>query len=376
GVACEYPNFSFICFLGPTSLPAVLAQSDNSQKRASILYRQNLIPSSDLCPFSIPMAASSPMHGLPSLSLPSRLETTDPVLSSPPSSFPNAKSLSIARRRAIFLGSSALVADFWFGSLGSASVSAAIAGQLQAEELEQEEDRTVRLFEMTSPSVVSIKDFELAKTPSSSTSVEEDDDDAKLEGTGSGFVWDTFGHIVTNYHVVAKLATDTSGLQRCKIFLVDGLGNSLTREGKIVGFDPAYDLAVLKVDVEGYELKPAVFGTSKDLRVGQSCFAIGNPYGYENTLTTGVVSGLGREIPSPSGRAIKGAIQTDAAINAGNSGGPLVDSHGHVIGVNTATFTRKGSGQSSGVNFAIPIDTVVRSVPYLIVYGMPYTDRF
>ncbi|CAI0544999.1 unnamed protein product, partial [Linum tenue] len=355
GVACEYPNFSFICFLGPTSLPAVLAQSDNSQKRASILYRQNLIPSSDLCPFSIPMAASSPMHGLPSLSLPSRLETTDPVLSSPPSSFPNAKSLSIARRRAIFLGSSALVADFWFGSLGSASVSAAIAGQLQAEELEQEEDRTVRLFEMTSPSVVSIKDFELAKTPSSSTSVEEDDDDAKLEGTGSGFVWDTFGHI---------------------IFLVDGLGNSLTREGKIVGFDPAYDLAVLKVDVEGYELKPAVFGTSKDLRVGQSCFAIGNPYGYENTLTTGVVSGLGREIPSPSGRAIKGAIQTDAAINAGNSGGPLVDSHGHVIGVNTATFTRKGSGQSSGVNFAIPIDTVVRSVPYLIVYGMPYTDRF
>ncbi|CAL1403094.1 unnamed protein product [Linum trigynum] len=316
------------------------------------------------------------MHGLPSLSLPSRLETPDPVLSSPPSSFPNAKSLFIARRRAIFLGSSALVADFWFGSLGSASVSAAIAGQLQAEELEQEEDRTVRLFEMTSPSVVSIKDFELAKTPSSSTSVEEDDDDAKLEGTGSGFVWDTFGHIVTNYHVVAKLATDTSGLQRCKIFLVDGLGNSLTREGKIVGFDPAYDLAVLKVDVEGYELKPAVFGTSKDLLVGQSCFAIGNPYGYENTLTTGVVSGLGREIPSPSGRAIKGAIQTDAAINAGNSGGPLVDSHGHVIGVNTATFTRKGSGQSSGVNFAIPIDTVVRSVPYLIVYGMPYTDRF
>lgn len=117
-------------------------------------------------------------------------------------------------------------------------------------------------------------------------------------------------------------------------------------------------------------------GTSRELRVGQSCFAIGNPYGYENTLTTGVISGLGREIPSPNGKAIRGAIQTDAAINAGNSGGPLIDSYGHVIGVNTATFTRKGTGMSSGVNFAIPIDIVVRVVPYLIVYGTPYTDRY
>ncbi|XP_043690233.1 protease Do-like 5, chloroplastic isoform X2 [Telopea speciosissima] len=181
---------------------------------------------------------------------------------------------------------------------------------------------------------------------------------------------------VTNYHVVAKLATDTSGLQRCEVVLVDANGRSFTKEGKIIGFDPAYDLAVLKVDVEGKELKPAVLGTSQDLHVGQSCFAIGNPYGYENTLTTGVVSGLGREIPSPNGRAISGAIQTDAAINSGNSGGPLINSYGHVIGVNTATFTRKGTGISSGVNFAIPIDTVVRIVPYLVVYGTPYTDRY
>lgn len=144
----------------------------------------------------------------------------------------------------------------------------------------------------------------------------------------------------------------------------------------MVGCDPAYDLAVLKVDVEGFELKPVVLGTSHDLRVGQSCFAIGNPYGFEDTLTTGVVSGLGREIPSPNGRAIRGAIQTDAAINSGNSGGPLMNSFGHVIGVNTATFTRKGTGLSSGVNFAIPIDTVVRTVPYLIVYGTPYSNRF
>ncbi|KAJ6770079.1 PROTEASE DO-LIKE 5 CHLOROPLASTIC ISOFORM X1 [Salix purpurea] len=133
---------------------------------------------------------------------------------------------------------------------------------------------------------------------------------------------------------------------------------------------------IFDVDVEGYELKPATLGTSKELHVGQSCFAIGNPYGYENTLTTGVVSGLGREIPSPNGRGISGAIQTDADINAGNSGGPLINSYGHVIGVNTATFTRKGTGASSGVNFAIPIDTVVQYVPILIVYGTPYKDRF
>ncbi|TXG47956.1 hypothetical protein EZV62_027250 [Acer yangbiense] len=230
----------------------------------------------------------------------------------------------------------------------------------------------------TSPSVVSIQDLELANNRKSTSNevLPIDDENAKVEGKGSGFIWDKFGHIVTNYHVVAKLATDKSGSQRCKVLLVDAKGNSFFKEGKIVGYDPDYDLAVLKVDAEGYELKPIVLGTSHDLRVGQSCFAIGNPYGFEDTLTTGVVSGLGREIPSPNGRAIRGAIQTDAAINAGNSGGPLINSYGHVIGVNTATFTRKGTGVSSGVNFAIPIDTVVKNVPYLIVYGTPYSDRY
>ncbi|KAE9594582.1 putative peptidase Do [Lupinus albus] len=242
-----------------------------------------------------------------------------------------------------------------------------------------QEDNLVQLFKETSASVVFIKDLELSKVPKASSNEImqlNEEEDAKVEGTGSGFIWDKYGHIVTNYHVVAKLATDTNGLQRCKVSLVDAKGNSFYREGKITGFDPAYDLAVLKVDVDGYEIKPAVLGQSNNLHVGQSCFAIGNPYGYENTLTTGVVSGLGREIPSPNGGAIKGAIQTDAPINAGNSGGPLIDSYGHVIGVNTATFTKKGTGLSSGVNFAIPIDTVLRSVPYLIVYGTPYSNRF
>lgn len=183
-------------------------------------------------------------------------------------------------------------------------------------------------------------------------------------------------HQVTNYHVVAKLAGDGSESHRCKVFLEDSSGTSYSKEGRLIGYDTAHDLAVLKVDVDGDKLRPALIGTSRGLRVGQSCFAIGNPLGYEHTLTTGVVSGLGREIPSPDGRVIRGAIQTDAAINAGNSGGPLIDSYGHVIGVNTATFTRKGSGISSGVNFAIPIDTVVQSVPNLIVYGTTVSNRF
>ncbi|XP_047950677.1 protease Do-like 5, chloroplastic [Salvia hispanica] len=249
----------------------------------------------------------------------------------------------------------------------------------QFDDLDQEETRVVQIFQETSSSVVYIKDIELAEIPKSSSGNnigEDEDDNAEVEGTGSGFIWDKFGHIVTNYHVVSKLATDTSGLQRCKVYLVDSGGKSITREGKIVGFDPDYDLAVLKVDAVGNELKPVAIGTSSALQVGQSCFAIGNPYGYENTLTTGVISGLGREIPSPNGRAIRGAIQTDAAINAGNSGGPLINSYGHVIGVNTATFTRRGSGMSSGVNFAIPIDTALRVVPTLIVYGTPYADRY
>ncbi|XP_057948935.1 protease Do-like 5, chloroplastic isoform X2 [Malania oleifera] len=287
-----------------------------------------------------------------------------------------SRSFLTRRFAASFIGPS-IVGTFlsFFPNSTPPSVHSAVAQQL-FDEFQQEEDRAVRLFEESSPSVVFIEDIEIAKSPKSSSEfVLNDEENAKVEGTGSGFIWDKFGHIVTNYHVIAKLATDRSGLQRCKVFVVDASRNSFSREGKLIGFDPAYDLAVLKIDVEGDELKPVILGTSHDIRVGQSCFAIGNPYGFENTLTTGVVSGLGREIPSPNGRAIRGAIQTDAAINAGNSGGPLIDSYGHVIGVNTATFTRKGTGASSGVNFAIPIDTVVRTVPYLIVYGTPYSDR-
>ncbi|KAJ9691049.1 hypothetical protein PVL29_013289 [Vitis rotundifolia] len=305
-------------------------------------------------------------------SIPSPIPTKKSPSSS--SSSPSSWSRSLGTRREAIVFGTCFVSSF----LSFTTAFPSAIAQQEQDQFQQDEERVVHLFQDTSPSVVFIKDLEIVKSPTSSSneSMLNENENTKVEGTGSGFIWDKFGHIVTNYHVVAKLATDTSGLQRCKVYLVDAKGNSFSREAKIIGYDPAYDLAVLKVDIEGNKLKPVVLGTSRDIRVGQSCFAIGNPYGYENTLTTGVVSGLGREIPSPNGKAIRGAIQTDAAINSGNSGGPLINSYGHVIGVNTATFTRKGTGVSSGVNFAIPIDTVVRTVPYLIVYGTPYSNRY
>lgn len=236
------------------------------------------------------------------------------------------------------------------------------------DDFQEEEQRVVHLFEEATRSVVCIRDVELL-SPGSLNKPSSNDEGVNVEGTGSGFVWDRFGHIVTNYHVVAKLAKDTSGKQQSQVSLLYPDGNVVVKVAQLVGVDAAHDLAVLKIDVPGDVLRPLPLGSSKTLKVGQSCFAIGNPYGYEHTLTTGVISGLGREIPSPAGRPIVGAIQTDAAINAGNSGGPLLDTFGHIIGINTATFTRQGSGMSSGVNFAIPIDIVLKLVPYLIVDG-------
>ncbi|XP_058097744.1 protease Do-like 5, chloroplastic isoform X2 [Magnolia sinica] len=260
------------------------------------------------------------------------------------------KRVLIRRRESIVVASSSILAALL--PVGPTSNPSFQNAKAEEDEFQRDEERVVQIFQGTSPSVVFIKDIQIVDPRKRTGQIDVDEDEnTRVEGTGSGFLWDKTGHIVTNYHVVDKLATDTRGVQRCKVFLIDANGNTFSKEGKLVGSDPAYDLAVLKVDVEGNKLKPAVIGTSRDLRVGQSCFAIGNPYGYEHTLTTGVVSGLGREIPSPNGRAIRGAIQTDAAINA-------------------------GTGASSGVNFAIPIDTVVRTVPYLIVYGTSVSNRF
>ncbi|GAB6167077.1 trypsin-like peptidase domain-containing protein [Thermostilla marina] len=177
------------------------------------------------------------------------------------------------------------------------------------------------------------------------------------EGQGSGVVIDKQGHIVTNYHVVADA-------REINVILFDGM----VYEGKMVGQDPATDIAVLKIDAPADKLFPLVFGDSTKLRVGQRVFAIGNPFGLERTFTTGVISSLNRTLPAPRrSRVLKQVIQVDAAINPGNSGGPLLDSQGRMIGMNTAIAST--TGENAGVGFATPINTIARVVPQLIVSG-------
>jgi S1-C subfamily serine protease len=175
-------------------------------------------------------------------------------------------------------------------------------------------------------------------------------------GTGSGFLWDDRGHVVTNNHVV-------EGASGAQVRLSDGRDVAAS----LVGVSPAHDLAVLRIDVTDLP-PPLPIGTSADLRVGQATFAIGNPFGLDWTLTTGIVSALDRSLTSEDGRqSIEHLIQTDAAINPGNSGGPLLDSAGRLIGVNTLIYSP--SGASAGVGFAVPVDTVNRVVPQLIATG-------
>jgi len=174
-------------------------------------------------------------------------------------------------------------------------------------------------------------------------------------GTGSGFLWDDRGHVVTNYHVVkdADSAKVTLG--------------EVQYEARPVGFAPAQDIAVLRIDAPRAKLVPIRVGTSADLQVGQKVYAIGNPFGLDYTLTNGIVSALGRTIRSVADVTIFDVIQTDAAINPGNSGGPLLDSGGRLVGINTAIYSP--SGASAGIGFAVPVDTVSRTVPELIAYG-------
>lgn len=205
------------------------------------------------------------------------------------------------------------------------------------------EKATISLFQNTSDSVVHITSFTGGRGYS----------DVSQNGMGSGFVWDNLGHIVTNYHVI-------EGAQRHIVTFAD----QTTVEADLVGKAPHKDLALLKVSVQSQDLKPIAIGESANLQVGQSVIAIGNPFGLDQTLTTGIVSGLGRQIRSTTDRKISDVIQTDAAINPGNSGGPLLDSAGRLIGVNTAIASTSGS--SGGVGFAIPVDTVRRVIPQLI----------
>jgi S1-C subfamily serine protease len=180
------------------------------------------------------------------------------------------------------------------------------------------------------------------------------------QGSGSGFIWDKKGYIVTNYHVIRQ-ARQNGG--KVKVVLY----NSQTYSAAVVGVSPGSDLAVLKINAPVAELKPIPVGKSNDLQVGQKVFAIGSPFSLDQSLTTGIVSGLGREISSDSGRPLKDLIQVNAAINPGNSGGPLLDSAGRLIGITTAIVSTTGA--FSGIGFAIPVDTVNAVVPELIRTG-------
>lgn len=176
-------------------------------------------------------------------------------------------------------------------------------------------------------------------------------------GSGSGFLWDDRGHVVTNFHVI-------QGASQATVTVADGR----QYQASLVGASPAHDLAVLKIDTDFRRPTPVPLGTSNNLKVGQHVFAIGNPFGLDWTLTTGVISALNRSLPNENGaRIIEDLIQTDAAINPGNSGGPLLDSRGRLIGINTAIYSP--SGASAGIGFAVPVDTVARVVPQLIKTG-------
>ncbi|XP_011010443.1 PREDICTED: protease Do-like 1, chloroplastic [Populus euphratica] len=217
--------------------------------------------------------------------------------------------------------------------------------------LQSDELATVRLFQENTPSVVYITNLAVRQDAFTLDVLEVP------QGSGSGFVWDKDGHVVTNYHVIR-------GASDLKVTLAD----QSTYDAKVVGFDQDKDVAVLRVDAPRDKLRPIPVGVSADLLVGQKVFAIGNPFGLDHTLTTGVISGLRREISSAAtGRPIQDVIQTDAAINPGNSGGPLLDSSGSLIGINTAIYSP--SGASSGVGFSIPVDTVSGIVDQLVRFG-------
>jgi S1-C subfamily serine protease len=215
------------------------------------------------------------------------------------------------------------------------------------DDLTADERRTVEIFRRAAASVVHIANIAVRQDLFSLDVLQVQ------QGTGSGFVWDTNGHIVTNFHVI-------DGGDSFRVRLAD----QSEHPAKVVGYAVDKDLAVLRINAPTATLTPLPLGVSQRLVVGQSVYAVGNPFGLDHSLTVGVVSALGRELQSPGGRKIYDVIQTDAAINPGNSGGPLLDSSGRLIGVNSAIYSP--SGASAGIGFAIPVDVVKRLVPQLI----------
>ncbi|MEZ4651912.1 MAG: trypsin-like peptidase domain-containing protein [Candidatus Eisenbacteria bacterium] len=214
----------------------------------------------------------------------------------------------------------------------------------------EDERNTIEIFREASASVVFITNTQIRRSAFSRNVMEVP------RGSGSGFVWDRRGHIVTNFHVI-------EGGDEFTVTLSDGS----THDAEVVGFDATKDIAVLRIEPPRSGLSPVEPGDTRELLVGQKVIAIGNPFGLDQTLTTGVVSALGREIRSVGTRPITDVIQTDASINPGNSGGPLLDSSGRLIGMNTAIYSTSGS--SAGIGFAVPATTISRIVPQLIEFG-------
>jgi S1-C subfamily serine protease len=216
--------------------------------------------------------------------------------------------------------------------------------------LSADESNTIDVFESVSRSVVYITTVQYVRNFFSPNVMRVP------QGTGSGFVWDEQGRVVTNYHVIR-------GAQEALV----RLGDQRSFSARLVGASPDHDIAVLEIDVPTDLPPPIPIGRSAELRVGQSVLAIGNPFGLDHTLTTGIVSALNRTVDNESGGVIDNVIQTDAAINPGNSGGPLIDSAGRLIGINTMIYSP--SGAYAGIGFAVPVDTINRVVPRLIAYG-------
>jgi 2-alkenal reductase len=235
------------------------------------------------------------------------------------------------------------VIALWFAAAAPRTVTA-------RGDLSQAEQATIELFQTASPSVLHV----FARGEQQGSLLDEDQQDVVQSGTG--IVWDTAGHVITNYHVIS--GTDRVGARLTSGEFVNA---------HVVGVAPTYDLAVLQLENLRSPLRPIAVGRSADLQVGQQTFAIGNPYGLEQTLTSGIISALHRRLPTATSHEISGVIQTDAPINPGNSGGPLLDSAGRLIGVTSAIIS--GSGASAGIGFAIPVDVVNRVASELIRNG-------
>jgi S1-C subfamily serine protease len=232
--------------------------------------------------------------------------------------------------------------------------------------LSAEERNTIRRFQEAKPSVVYVsaiahmqdsRTLDITKVPT---------------GTATGFVWDDWGHVVTNHHLIT---VEEQGKRLGEADEVEiTLANGKAYKGRVIGYSFAYDIAVLQAFAPLEAMRPIPIGSSRQLQVGQSVLAIGNPFGLDHSLSKGVISALGREISTEYSTQVTNGIQTDAAVNPGNSGGPLLDSGGRLIGMNTAIVATKGEG-SVGVGFAIPVDTLNHIVPQLIAKGLLVPER-